>query len=154
MKISRDCPLQSSRSSLRRVHSWRRPKLHLLRPCICLPSSFLAAVVDFVFFLSWHHLWFGPAFWWQPIELPLALSRRRLQPRLDVMFCACAPAASPYTPGSNASCVAAVALSALPASSTPAVPMAFRVRTLPLVNTSTSHVRLVPSDPVSQSCPV
>ena len=53
------------------------------------------------------------------------------RPCLVVAYCSCA-LPHHYASGSNASGVAAAAFfSALPASSTPAVPMAFRVRTLP-----------------------
>ena len=70
-----------------------------------------------MFALSRQHLWFAPAFRWQRIELPLALSRRHLNftPNL-ALSCRVVlrlRAASPYAPGPNASCVAALAFSQL-----------------------------------------
>ena len=83
-----------------------------LSPRLRLPS--FGRHADFELALPRQRLGFASALWWQRIDLSFVLLRR----------CLALTPSPPYTQGSSALGFAVMALSALPASSTPAVPLA------------------------------
>ena len=135
VKISKDCALQSSRPPFCRVHSWRRLLLLAWRlPSFVLPRGGRRLRIRP----------FAAAFWWQHIELPLALSRQRLNLMPSFALSRRFAPARCLTIRAGLrrlGCCSSGLSSALPANSTPAVPMAFRARKPP----PPSSTRLTPA---------
>ena len=98
-----------------------------VHPHVCPRSGFLAASRRGC---ARQRLGFAPALWWQHLWFALALLRLRLRRRLVYALAfsrepsRLSRSATPCAQGTNASSLAAMAPSALPASPTPAVPSA------------------------------